>query len=111
MSTTETSESPRQAVVIFDAPAAPFPIAEILAEVAGLQPTDALIHARAAPGVLPDRFSPEMADRLVQRFAAIGLSAAATDPAELVDFHFSDVVHRAVLRDEGLVFATDHGGF
>lgn len=108
--TSPTNKEQSKAIMIFDAPTDPHVVAAILTEVVGLSPTDALIHARSVPGVLPDHVGVAQAELLIQRLSAIGLSAAAIDPAELIDFHAPDLVHQARLEEQGLVFATDHGG-
>lgn len=106
----DANDGLQKAIVIYDAPGDPHVIAVILTEVIGLSPTDALIHARWAPGVLPDRLGSAQAESLVQRLSAIGLPAEAIDPSELIDFHAPEIVHQARLEEQGLVFATDHGG-
>lgn len=108
--TSKTSDEQLKAIVIYDAPSDPHDIAEILTVVAGLSPTDALIHARSAPGVLPDRLSASQSELLIRRLATIGISADAIAPADLIDFRTPEIVHQARFEAEGLVFATDHGG-
>lgn len=109
MSSASLSETPRRAVVIFDQPASPHVVGELIADVTGMSATDALIHARYAPGVLPDRLDAAHAELLVQRLEAIGLAAAAIDPADLLDFHAAHTVHHARLLDAGLEIVTDRG--
>jgi hypothetical protein len=109
METAPTADAPRKAVAIFGEPTSPHAVAELLADVAGLSPTDALIHARYAPGVLPDRLEPSQADLLVQRLVGIGLSAETIDPASLLDFHAPHIVHHARILDAGLELFTERG--
>jgi hypothetical protein len=108
--TSTTCDEQKKAIVIYDAPADSHAVADILTGVIGLSETDALIHARSAPGVLKDRLAAAQSELLIQRLTALGLSAEAIDPAELIDFHAPDIVHQARLEEQGLVFATDHGG-
>lgn len=107
--TSLTSNEQLAAIVIYNAPTDPHVVAAILMDVIGLSPTDALIHARSAPGVLPDRVTAAQAELLIQRFSAIGLSAEVIDVADLIDFHAPEIMHQARLEAQGLVFATDHG--
>ncbi len=99
----------RRAVVVFDHAETPHVLAEQIAAVTGMSATDALIHARYAPGVLPDRLDAALAEQLVEKFAAIGVSAAVVAPGDLLDFHSAHTVHHARLLDAGLEIVTEHG--
>lgn len=109
MSTASSAESSRRALVVYDAVRDPHVLAELLVDVLGLMPTDALIHARHAPGVLPDRIEPALADQLIERLKANGVGAAAVDPTELIDFHHPHVVHHVHLLKEGIEILTERG--
>ena len=109
MSSMSPAEAPRRAVVIYGESKSPHAVAEVIAQVTGSSTTDALIHARYAPGVLPDRLDVAQAELLVQKLAAIGLAADAVDPGELLDFHAAHTVHHARLLDAGLEVVTERG--
>jgi hypothetical protein len=109
MTAGSTADAPRKAVVVYGEPTSPHVIAELLADVGGLSPTDALIHARFAPGVLPDRLDPAQAELLAQRLAGVGLTAEVIDPETLLDFRAPHVVHHARILDAGLELITERG--
>jgi hypothetical protein len=97
------------AIVIFGQPTSPHAVAELLADIVGEAPTDALIHSRFAPGVLPERLDRPTADRLVEKLAGIGLQAEAIDSARLLNFRGAHVVHHAEILDDGLNIITERG--
>ena len=109
MSNAPAVDAPEKAVVVFGKPTDPYLVAELLMEVIGLSATDALIHARWAPGVLPDRLPAAKADLLAQRLAAAGLPAEAVEAASLIVFLGAHVVHHARILDAGLEVITERG--
>lgn len=109
MSSLPVAANSQFAVVIFGQPASPHVVAELLVDVSKLAPTDALIHSRYAPGVLPDRLNRSVAERLVTMLQGIGLHAAAIDPARLLNFHAAHAVHHAEVLADGLQLITERG--
>lgn len=89
-------------VVVFARPDDPEELAEVLHRVLGLHSTDALIHARSAPGALPERLSSDRAEVLVAEVARIGLSAQALPAGEVPEFEHVVALHRATCGDAGL---------
>lgn len=109
MTTSFPDDSAQRAIVILDQPESPQAVAKVLSDVLGLSATDALIHARLAPGVLSDRLAAEAAQRLADGLQAAGIRAAVVAPAELLDFRTPHVVHHAHLLEQGLEIVTDRG--
>lgn len=74
-----------------------------------MHPTDGLIHARRAPGILPDLLSQEAAEGLAKAVTEAGLHAEAVPQREVPDFEHSEVVHHARCLDEGFAISELHG--
>lgn len=109
MSSLPVAANSQFAVVIFGQPASPHVVAELLVDVAKLAPTDALIHSRYAPGVLPDRLDRATAERLVNLLQGIGLHAEVIEPVQLLNFHAAHAVHHAEILVDGLQLITERG--
>lgn len=106
----ESSDDRSFHVVVFAAPDDPHDLAEVLAEVMGIHPTDAIIHARHAPGILPDRLSREQADRLTAAVKDLGLHAESISADEIPEFGHGEAVHHVQCPEEGLDIFGLRGG-
>ena len=73
-------------VVIFAAPDDPYALREVLVNNLAMHPTDAMIRAHAAPGILPDRLSAEEAAQWVAAIGQLGLHAEAIPAVDIPDF-------------------------
>ena len=107
------SESPDDRsfhVAVFAAPDDPHELADALAEVLGIHPTDAMIHSRLAPGILPDRLSREQAERLAAAINEAGLHAESVSADEIPDFGHGEAVHHVQCPEEGLDIFGLRGG-
>jgi hypothetical protein len=96
-------------VAVFAAPAEPQELGQVLSEVLGMHPTNAAVHARSAPGLLPDCLSREEAERLAAAIERTGLHAAALPASEVPDLTHSEVVHHARCLDVVLQILELHG--
>jgi hypothetical protein len=74
-----------------------------------MHPTDAMIRAHAAPGILPDRLTQEEAAHWVAAIAELGLHAEAIPAVDVPEFSHADAVHHVRLLDEGLEIIEFHG--
>jgi hypothetical protein len=102
METKAPESSDAYRVVVFARPDDPAELAEVLNRVLGIHPTDALVHARGAPGALPEKLTRERAEVLVAEIAQLGLSAQALPAAEIPEFEHVVAVHRSACSDAGL---------
>lgn len=102
METQASDSADAYRVVVFARPDDPTELADVLHRVLGIHPTDALVHARAAPGALPDKLTSERAEVLVAEIATLGLSAQVLPAAEVPEFEHVVVVHRATCGEAGL---------
>lgn len=96
-------------VVVFAVPGEPQELADVLTEVLGMHPTDALVHARSAPGILPDRLTRDKAELLAAAIQKIGVRAEVVTPDEVPDFHHGEVVHHCKCATGGLEIIETHG--
>ncbi|MBI3863255.1 MAG: hypothetical protein HY290_15295 [Planctomycetia bacterium] len=96
-------------VVVFAVPGDPHELAQVLVEVLGMHPTDAIVHARSAPGILPDRLTRERAEQLASAIQRIGVRADVATAGEIPDFHHGEIVHHGNCTDAGLVIIEEHG--
>jgi hypothetical protein len=95
MTSAATDSSPTYRVVVFAAPDDPLELSEVLEETLELHATDASVHARAAPGVLPLLLTREKADRLAAGITAVGLGAEVVADTDLPALARATVVHHA----------------
>jgi type II secretory ATPase GspE/PulE/Tfp pilus assembly ATPase PilB-like protein len=102
-------ERPGYRVIIFAAPDDPYALREVLVNALAMHPTDAMIRAHAAPGILPDQLTEEEAARWVATIAQSGVHAEAIPAAEVPDFGHTEAVHHARCLDEGLEVIEIHG--
>jgi molybdate-binding protein len=96
-------------VAVFAAPDDIHDLSRVLAEVLGMHPTDAAVHARNAPGVLPDRLTAEQAKRLAAAIRETGLHAEALAGESIPEFEHAEVVHHLRCLDDGLEIVELHG--
>lgn len=106
----ESRDDPYAYVVIFAAPDEPHELADVLARVLGIHHTDAMIHSRIVPGILPDRLSREQADRLVAAVNELGLHAESITAAEVPEFGHGEAVHHVQCPADGLDIFGLRGG-
>lgn len=98
-------ESPAESayrVVVFAAPDDPQELGRVLSEVLGMHPTDALLHARRAPGILPDRLPREQAARLAAAISKLGLHAESVSADQIPEFGHGEAVHHLKCLGAGL---------
>ncbi|MEW4527701.1 hypothetical protein [Maioricimonas sp. JC845] len=96
------SETPLCRVAVFAPADDPAELRDVLVRVLGLNAVDAQIHARAVPGLLPDRVSCETGDELVAAFGELGLAAEVIREEELPELDPEREVHHLRLVDDGL---------
>lgn len=96
-------------LAVFAAPDDLKELAAILGRVLGMHPTDAMVHARLAPGFLCDRLSAETANQLANEVRRSGIHALAVDGASLPPLDHAPVIHHARCLDEGLEILGLHG--
>jgi hypothetical protein len=89
-------------VVIFGDPEDVTVIKEILTESAGLHPDDAATAARMAPGILPGRFSREVAEAIAAQVDCRGIKAASLPENEIPKLDHAEIVHHARCQKDGL---------
>jgi hypothetical protein len=89
-------------VAVFCEPDEPGELADVLTEVLGIHPTDAMIHSRLAPGILPDRLSCEQSERLVAAINGLGLRAESVSADEIPNFGHGEAVHHVQCPEAGL---------
>jgi hypothetical protein len=106
----ETSDDRLFHVVVFAAPDDPHDLADVLTDVLGIHPTDAMIHSRLVPGILPDRLSREQADRLAKAVNVLGLHAECVSAEEMPDFGHGEFVHHVQFPEAGLDIFGLRGG-
>lgn len=97
-----TSDDRSFHVVIFAAPDDPHDLADVLARVLGIHHTDAMIHSRLVPGILPDRLSRDEAARLVAAVNELGLHAESVAAVEVPNFGHGEMVHHVQCPEAGL---------
>jgi hypothetical protein len=96
-------------VVVFAAPEDPGVLRDLLVRRLNMHPTDAMVHARAVPGVLPDRLNQDAAEQLAAAVNEAGLHAEAVRQSEIPDFEHSEAVHHARCLEEGFEVVELHG--
>lgn len=107
---TEAGHEQNFQVVAFAAPGDPEELAHVLTEVLEIHPTDAMHHARRAPGILPERLSREQADRLAAAINELGLHAEVIAAGEIPDFGHAEAVHHVQCPEAGLDIFGLRGG-
>lgn len=89
-------------VVVFGRPDDFQEVADLLSRSCGLNHIDALQHARAAPGLLPDALPRPVAERLVMSLGELGLSATAVPQSAVPDLEAAQHIHHVRCSDIGL---------
>lgn len=89
-------------VVVFAAPEDLHELAQVLHDVLGMHPTDAIIHARLMPGILSDRLSRLQADRLAAAIDQLGLHAESISADEIPELDHGEAVHHVKCLETGL---------
>lgn len=89
-------------VVVYASPDDPRAFGEHLVEKLGMHPTDAQIQARAVPGLLPGRFTPEQADEVLRAVQELGLSAEILTDADIPELDAAKAIHHARCDEGGL---------
>jgi hypothetical protein len=99
---TPADENAKYRVVVYAAPDDAQELADVIARVLGLHPTDALIRARTVPGPLIDELPRGTAERLAGEISQIGVRAEALPAASVPEFNSIVVVHHARCLETGL---------
>jgi hypothetical protein len=89
-------------VVVFGDPEDVTVIKEILTESAGLHADDAATAAHMAPGILPGRFSREIAEAVAAQIGHRGVNAVSLRAAEIPKLDHAEIVHHARCQADGL---------
>lgn len=89
-------------VAVFAAPDDVHELSQILEDVLGMHATDAAIHARSAPGILPDHLAAERAAELASAINTIGIHAEAIPAGSIPEFQHVEAVHHVRCLDSGL---------
>jgi hypothetical protein len=84
-------------------------LGKVLTQVLGMHPTDAIILARSAPGILPDRLPRDQAERLAAAIRKIGISAEVAAADEIPEFEQGEIVHHCKVAESGLEIIESHG--
>lgn len=101
--------SPLYRVVVFGAPDDPRELSQVLELTLGMHATDALVHARMAPGVSSLALPREQAERVVAGISAVGLGAEVIADADVPVLTRATVVHHASCLETGLEIIELHG--
>lgn len=96
-------------VMVCSKPDDPKELRDILVRVLGLHPTDAQVHAHAAPGLLRDVVSRSVADELASAINGLGIHAVVVPQADVPQLLHTELVHHLRLLDEGLELIDLHG--
>jgi type II secretory ATPase GspE/PulE/Tfp pilus assembly ATPase PilB-like protein len=96
-------------VVVFAAPDDPLVLRDLLVHRLNMHPTDAQVHARAVPGILPDRLTREAAEQFAAAVNEAGLHAEAVRQSDIPDFEHAEAVHHARCLEEGFEVIEVHG--
>jgi hypothetical protein len=99
---TETTSAAVCHVAVFALPEDPQVLAQVLTDVLGLHPTDAIVQARSAPGILPAHLSRDQAERLAAAIQETGIRAEVAPQDEVPDFQHESVVHHCRSTGAGL---------
>lgn len=100
---------PLYRVVVFGTPDDPLDLCQVFETVLGMHATDAMIHARSAPGVIGLSLTREQADRIASGIAEVGLGADVVADADLPALARATIVHHAACLDSGLEIIELHG--
>lgn len=96
-------------VAVFAAPDDIHDLSQVLVDVLRMHPTDAALHARFAPGVLPDLLTGEQAAQLAAAINETGLHAAALAAETIPELENAETVHHVRCLDKGLEILELHG--
>jgi hypothetical protein len=89
-------------VAIFARPDDPLDLREVLQEELGLNKVDAAVAASHAPGLLPQKLPPDVAERVVRAIGRLGLRAVAVPAESLPDLDAAERVHHLRCSESGL---------
>lgn len=103
------SAEPTVRVAVFAAPDGIDELSHVLSDVLGLHPTDAAIHARGMPGILPDSLPREKGAQLVAGINRIGLHAELVPSGDVPALDHVQPVHHLRCLDSGLEVLALHG--
>lgn len=96
-------------VVIFAAPDDPFVLRDLLVARLNMHPTDAMLHAQRAPGILPAPLTQDVAERFAAVVNDSGLHSEAVPERAIPDFKHAEAVHHARCIDTGFEIIELHG--
>ena len=89
-------------IVIFARPEDPADLREVLQRELGLNKVDAGISAHHAPGILPQPWPRDLAERAAAAISAAGLKAITVDQSEIPDLAHSETTHHLRCQPDGL---------
>lgn len=84
-------------------------LGEVFEQVLQMHPTDAMLAARRAPGVMSESLSTDQANALAAALGRIGLCVRVLAPDQVPDLHVARVVHHLRCLDAGLQIMELHG--
>lgn len=96
-------------VVLFGSPDDPFVLRDLLVSRLGMHPTDALIQARRAPGILPESLSKAAAESFAEVVSETGIHAEAIAECDIPDLAHPETVHHARCCETGFEIVELHG--
>lgn len=106
---TSPSAPPSYRVAVYAAPDDYEELGEALRSVLGMHATDAMVHARSAPGVLAISLERAPAEELARAIQTLGLRTEVVSEADLPSLEHTPVVHHVRCLDEGLEILELHG--
>jgi type II secretory ATPase GspE/PulE/Tfp pilus assembly ATPase PilB-like protein len=106
---TPANDSGAYRVVLFGTPDDAAALRDVLVAKLGMHPTDAMIHARQAPGILSVSLSQGAAEQFAQVANETGLHAEAVAQRDIPDLAHPESVHHARVLDAGFSIIELHG--
>ncbi len=89
-------------VAVFARIESPQLLAELICEMTGATPTDAMFAAHGTPGILPHPYTLTEAESLVAHLRPLGLQAAVVSEADLPDMSKPILMHHARIAEDAL---------
>src|SRR6185369_9886305 len=107
--TSMISAEPIVRVAVFAAPDEADDLSRVLSDVLGFHPTDAAIHARGMPGLLPDSLPRAKGERLAAAINGLGLHAECIPAEEIPELDHGQAVHHLRCLESGLEVVGTNG--
>jgi hypothetical protein len=105
----DESETEHFRVVVFGHVDDPTELKQILTECAGVHPDDAMTAASLVPGILPMRFSRDVAQAVTDQVGRRGIRAIWLPEAEIPRLDHAEMIHYARCQPHGLELLDIHG--